>query len=289
MRFDWFKLGGRTPPTSLVEARLLAHHALQWLARAARANLEAVSDDGHSSAEWDAGLAALVSQPMATASGEIRVGLRLVGFTLVVLRRGAVLDAFQLDHKTDAQAGTWIDSKLKTLGLKPAGGVSLPYAIPDHPVGHGAPYDCTNAGRELGEIARWFTGAAELLEEFRAKHRALRPGPGPLRCWPHHFDIATLVRLEAGPHESARSVGIGLSPGDEYYAQPYLYISPWPPIADARLPPLPPPGHWHTQGFLAAVATGEEILALKNRGPELSAFVDAAFEIGCEHLGVASR
>ena len=288
MRFDWLKLGGRTSPTSLVEARLLAHHALQWLARAARANLKAVPDDSHSSTAWDSELAAFVSQPMATGSGEIRVGLRMVGFTLVVLRRGAVLDAFQLDHRTDAQAGAWIDSKLKALGLKPAKDVALPYSIPDHPVGRGAPYDCTNAGRELGEIGRWFAGATELLEEFRAKHRALRPGPTPLRCWPHHFDIATLVRLDESHHESAKSVGIGLSPGDEYYAQPYLYISPWPPVADAQLPQVPAPGHWHTRGFVAIVATGEDILALRNRAVELSAFVDAAFGIGCEYLGVAS-
>jgi len=289
MRFDWFKLGARTPPTSLVGARQLAHHALQWAARAARANLKAVPDDNHSSAEWDAALAALVSQPMPAGSGEIRIGLRMTGFALIVLRRGAVLDALQLDRKTDAEAGAWIDSKLQDLGLKPTKAVPLPYAIPDHPVGHGAPYDCSGAGRELGEIGRWFAGSAELLEEFRMKHRALRPGPTPLRCWPHHFDIATVVRLEESTHESAKSVGIGLSPGDEYYAQPYVYISPWPRIDAARLPPLPAPGHWHTQGFLGAVATGEDILALKNRGAELLGFVDAAFEIGRECLGASSR
>jgi hypothetical protein len=289
MRFDWFKLGGRTPPTTLVEARLLAHHALQWLARTARANLKAAGDDSHSSAEWDAGLAALVSRPMPTGSGEIRIGLRMTGFALIVLRRGAVLDAFQLDRKTDAEAGAWMDSKLQGVGLRPAKAVSLPYAMPDHPVGRGAAYDCSSAGRELGEIARWFAGSAELLEEFRARHRALHPGPTPLRCWPHHFDIATLVQLEEGARESAKSVRVGMSPGDENYAQPYFYISPWPRIDDARLPPLPPPGHWHTQGFLGAVTTGDEILALKNRGLELMGFVDAAFEIGCEYLGVPSR
>jgi len=289
MRFDWLRLGGRTPPTSLVEARLLAHHALQWLARAAWANLKAAPGDSHSSAEWDAGLAALVSRPMTTGSGEIRVGLRIAGFTLVILRRGAVLDAFQLDRKTDAEAGTWVDSKLKSLGLKPAKGVLLPYEIPDHAVGRDAPYDCSSAGRELGEIGRWLAGSADLLEEFRAKHRALRPGPGPLRCWPHHFDIATLVRLEESTQDSAKSVGIGLSPGDEHYAQPYFYVSPWPRIADARLPQLPPPGHWHTQGFLGAVATGEDILSLSNRGSELMGFVEAAFQISCESLGVPSR
>lgn len=289
MRFDWSRLGSRTPPTSLVEARLLAHYALQWVTRAARANLKAVPDDGHSSVEWDAGLAALVSHPLPAGAGEVRVGLRIAGFALIVLRRGAVLDAFQLDRRTDMDVAAWIDSKLKALGLKPAKPVVLPYAMPEHPVAHGAPYECSSVGRELGELARWFAGCAELLEEFGARRKALRPGPTPLRCWPHHFDIATVVRLEESTGESAKSVGVGMSPGDEYYAQPYVYISPWPRADAAPLPMLPPPGHWHTQGFFGAVATGEEILALKSRGSELLGFVNAAFEIGCNRLGVHSR
>ena len=289
MRFDWSKLGGRTPPKSLVEARHLAHHALQWVTKAARANLKALPDDSHSSVAWDAGLAALVSLPVHTVAGEARVGLRVAGFSLIVLRGEAVLDAFQLDRKTDAEAGAWIDSKLRALGLKPASGVKLPYAMPDHPVAKGAAYDCSSAGRELGELARWFTGSAELLEEFRAKTKGFGPGPTPLRCWPHHFDIATVVQLEESNHESAKSVGVGVSPGDEFYAQPYVYVSPWPRFDGGELPPLPSPGHWHTQGFFGAVVAGEEILALKNRGPELLGFVVAAFEISRERLGVPAR
>ncbi len=278
MRFDWSKLGGRTPPPSLVDARLLAHHALQWVARAGRANLRPAADDAHSSVEWHAALSALVSQPFQASGGEVRAGLRVAGFALVVLRGEAVVDAFQLERKTDAEAGAWIDSKLRTLGLKPAGGVKLPYAVPDHAVARGAGYDTSSAGRELGELARWFAGATDLLDEFKAKLAG--PRAGPVRCWPHHFDIATLVPLRG----DVAGVGIGLSPGDEFYAQPYAYVSPWPRFDSEALPSLPPPGHWHTQGFFGAVATGEEILALKNRGPELLAFVTAAFEIARARL-----
>jgi hypothetical protein len=206
--------------------------------------------------------------------------LRVASFALVVLRGDAVLDAFQLERRTDAEAGAWIDSKLRGLGLRPAGGTKQPYAVPDHAVARGAAYDTSIAGRELGEIARWFAGAADLLDEFKARGKAL--GAGPVRCWPHHFDIATVVPVRG----DAAGVGIGLSPGDEFYAQPYVYISPWPRFdAGGALPPLPAPGHWHTRGFFGAVATGEEILALKNRGPELLAFVSAAFEIGRARLG----
>ena len=52
MQFDWSTLGAKSP-TALVRARNLSHHALQWVAKAARANLQALPDDGHVSLQWD--------------------------------------------------------------------------------------------------------------------------------------------------------------------------------------------------------------------------------------------
>jgi len=139
-------------------------------------------------------------------------------------------------------------------------------------------------GREFGELSRWFAGPADALEEFAAKLAGMRPGPGPLLCWPHHFDLATLVRLDAGGGESARSVGVGMSPGDEFYAQPYVYLSPWRRF-EGSLPDLPPPGHWHTDGFFGAVITAEDILAFEDRRRGLLSFIGGTFEIVRARLG----
>ena len=281
MPFDWSKMG-RTPPTGLVEARNLAHHAAQWVAKAARANLKPAADDSHSSLTWDASHAALLSQPLPAKDGEVRVGLRIARLELIVVSAGTVLDTFQFNGKTDTAAGAWIDSKMHALGLKPAGGVALPYSLPDHPAG-GKPHELGMLGRELGDLSRWFAGPADILEEFRGKLIGLHPEP--LLCWPHHFDIATLVPLEETQGDSARTIGVGASPGDEFYAQPYFYVSPSPRFDGGALPELPAPGRWHTQGFLGAVATGEDILALKDRGSGLFAFITGAFEIGRARLG----
>ena len=84
----------------------------------------------------------------------------------------------------------------------------------------------TNVEQEpgLAALSRWYGAAAEVLEAVRAKHGDLKPGPGPVRCWPHHFDIAVLVRLEEGAAESVRSIGVGCAPGDENYPEPYFYV-----------------------------------------------------------------
>ena len=111
---------------------------------------------------------------------------------------------------------------------------------------------------------------------------------GAVRCWPHHFDIATLLNFEPAEDGTARSIGIGLSPGDHHYHQPYVYVSPWPHLKAAGLPLLPPPGHWHTQEFVAAVMTGDQILALDDRRAGTLAFVRAAYDIGRERLGIAA-
>jgi hypothetical protein len=285
LRFDWSKMG-RTRPTALVEARNLAHHALQWATRAARANLQPVPDDSHSALTWDAEHAALLSHPLPAKGGDVRAGLRIARLELIVTRGANVLDAFQYEGKTDAAAGAWVESKLKSLGLKSAGMARPPYAMAEHPLAAGRPHELAMLGRELGELSRWFGGGAEVLESFRSGLGQMNPGPGPVLCWPHHFDIATLVALESGHPANARSVGVGLSPGDEYYAQPYVYVSPWPRIDPAGLPEAPAPGRWHTQDFIGAVAVGEEILGLKDRAGGILGFMNAAFEISRARLTV---
>ena len=77
------------------------------------------------------------------------------------------------------------------------------------------------------ELARWFDASSETLEALRALLAASSRPPGALRCWPHHFDLAMLVPLDAGGGEAARSVGIGVSPGDAHLPEPYAYVGPW--------------------------------------------------------------
>ena len=136
----------------------------------------------------------------------------------------------------------------------------------------------------LAALSVWFAAAAEALGELRQSYRRYTPGPSPVRCWPHHFDIATLVALEEG--HAARSIGIGVSPGDDYYAQPYLYLSPYPKPDTEDLPQLPPGGRWHTKDFFGAVATATDILALPEPRTGLIRIVEAAFEEGMKRLQV---
>ena len=69
-------------------------------------------------------------------------------------------------------------------------------------------------------------------------------------------------------------LAIGLSPGDGSYGEPYVYVTPWP-YPDAPPDAALPLGHWHREGFTAAIATGSEILAADGDAA-LDGFVEAA-------------
>ena len=129
--------------------------------------------------------------------------------------------------------------------------------MPDHPVASGAAFDADPAA--LAELARWYGNAALALQEVREGHA----GAGAVRVWPHHFDIATLIALDtdADP-ERARSIGVGMTPGDASYPQPYYYVLPWPTPASDELPLLEGGGRWQREGWVGAVLTGEDLVGI---------------------------
>jgi hypothetical protein len=274
---SWDELGSINPK-SLWEARLQAHHAVQWVARAAGANIPPMPGDTQYNFGWNRDLGAFVSHELRGSNATLRVGLAVATMTLIVLHdKTAVIDRFALDGKRHADAGTWLDAILGSAGLALASGASLSYAIPAHPVGDGAAYASGSQRGEFAVLANWFACADEILGAIQA---TLPQGTASLvRCWPHHFDIATLWTVGDGDAQTAPSVGIGMCPGDGSYPQPYFYVTPRPPPAPEKLPPLPPPGDWHTTEFTGAVLTGDAMIALPDREIRARQFLDAAANV----------
>ena len=281
MQFDWSTLGQQAP-TTLVRARQLAHHAAQWAAKAAHANLDRQSDDAHADLAWDAERAALMSLPLPGAGADVRIGLRIAALEIVVMRGAAVLDTYSLEGRTDAMIGVWFDSALRALGLKPAADCALPYSVAYHPATKRSAQVRAADAAALDELARWLAAAADVLHDIAAR----RADASAVRCSPHHFELATTWSLDDGAQP--RSIRAGVSLGDSHYAQPYAFViaRPHPPTAD--LPALPQPGMWHTQGFVGAVATGEEILRFDDRRQKVVDFVDAAAQASVAAAGAGA-
>ncbi len=257
----------------LREARLQAHHALQWLARAARATIPARPDDAHTNLGWDDRLDGFTTHALRDG---VRLGLQIADLALIVLDNGGT-PTLRLDGQRDAAARLWLGARIAALGFDPDRlDAPAPYTIPAHAIAGGGTYAVSGLADAFTELAAWFANANRALDGFRAAMPGRGFAASAVRCWPHHFDIATLASLDASGADHDRSVNAGLSPGDDWYDEPYFYVSPYPYPAAARLPPLPSLGHWHIRGFTAAVAPATRILAARDRQAESVAFLRAA-------------
>jgi hypothetical protein len=248
---------GQVLPARLVEARLLLHHAAQLVASVGRSLLPPQPDDGHTSLAWDARLRALVGQEVA-GERAWRAGLVPRDLALVIVVEGALAHRLDLDGETVASARAWLAEKAGRHST--AGGrlsFDAPYAMPTHAVDGGGRFALPPDG-SAAEVESWLANAERALREVAAGW----PGAAPVRAWPHHFDVGTVLPLGAGDGDEAPSIGVGLSPGDEGIPEPYFYVTPWPPpAAGDPLPDLAAPGHWHREGWTGAVLTGTHVVA----------------------------
>ncbi len=267
-------------PKELNMARLMAHRAAQHLTKAARANLPAQNDDSHSNLGWGNARKSFVSHSMKGGY----VGLSFSPFSLFVLDQNGSKSDLPLDGVSDKDADLWLDDQLISMGLNKASHIELPYELPKEAVAKSV-YREGEFEEHLGALAAWFDVANQTLTKLVDANTHLRPGPSPVRCWPHHFDIATYVALETGDPETARGIGVGLSPGDPTYAEPYFYINPWPHLSVDALPAAIRPGHWHTDGYVGLTATASELLTTKTPSQAIANFVEKGFGLALEAQG----
>ena len=271
-RVGWRPIGG-VDWSRLRTARLQTHHAVQWLARAARGFVPPQPDDRHTNFGWNDALDGFSTHPL---KGDLSLGLGMTHLTLVLTGVSAARQSFVLDGRPDADARRWLDTQLGACGLDArALDAKAPYEIPARARAGGA-YDVGGLADALSDLAAWFANADRSLGRVRDQLSARGLAPSPVRTWPHHFDMATLTLLEDGNAEHVRSVNAGFSPGDQHNEEPYFYVSPYPYPDPGKLSPLPVQGHWHTIGFTAAVAPASRILAAADREATSEAFLDAA-------------
>lgn len=268
---------GHPPPGSLGDARRQLHWAVQIVAAVGSSLVEPRPDDSHTSLSWRDDRQLLAGEPLREGA-PCRAALRLSDLTLHVLdERGSSVESTVLEGLTLDQGLAWMSSALIAyLGGPLARGITRPdHEMPDHELGRGARFPATRpAARQ--ELARWFANADRSLPAVRV----LLPTASPPRCWPHHFDLALLATLDPGlSAEDARSVGLGLSPGDESYDEPYWYVTPWPCPEVSALPGLEGGGRWHREGWTSAVLTASDLVSAGGSAAQAgrtAAFLDSA-------------
>jgi hypothetical protein len=258
----------------LTQARLAAHYAVQWLARAARAYIEPKADDSHTNLGWDQVLGGLATHPLPDGS---QLALRIADLTLLLPRPQA--SELSLQNRSDADIRACLGPRLGTMGLDPlALDKPLPYDMPASAIASGGHYLIHELKSALGQLSGWYDNASRALDDVRQQLMARGLRAPPVRCWPHHFDLDTLVYFGARSSDNTRTLGVGFSPGDEYYDQPYFYVSIYPAPTVTTLPALPI-GHWHSHNFTGAIVTADCILDESDQGNTAGSFLRSATDI----------
>ncbi|MHC5012047.1 MAG: hypothetical protein ACYTG6_14060 [Planctomycetota bacterium] len=282
MATSWRPLGD-VPPRDLLDARVQAHYAVQLVAAVGASLVSPEPDASHKSFVYAPESSAVVGRP-TRATPPFRAALRVPDLTLELRSaEGAVLGALPLQDETLAIGLAWMNEAARRQW--PEAPIVAPHGydadFPGHPVGTGAAFHVEDAAH-LAELDRYYANTHDVLAHVRRDHARTSPAT----IWPHHFDVATLIRLGDGEGESARTVGVGLSPGDGLYDEPYWYVSPWPYPDASRLPSPEERGSWRASPWFGAVLTASELLD-GDPDPEaaLSRFLEATIPVAIELLG----
>lgn len=251
-----WQLLGQLSPSELRNARLQAHWAVQVLSATGETYLEPAPDTSHTAMTWDAKQGAFVGRTLS-GTRACRVALRLADLTLLLLGEDdSPLAELALPGHTLAEAYRFAARAVHahTRAAKPRPLVHPGYELAPHPLAEAGRFE-RDAG--LPELARWYANAASALRRLERE----TPSAGEVLCWPHHFDLATLITVEmdrAG--DPVRTVGVGFSPGDEFIEQPYWYVNHGPATERSDLPGLAE-GEWFTDGWIGAVLRGDVLVA----------------------------
>ena len=132
--------------------------------------------------------------------------------------------------------------------------------MPEHPTGQGAAFQRTTP-EAFAELASWYANADKALKKMKASEARA----SEVRCWPHHFDLGSLITKD---DTGAASVGFGFSPGDA-----------------PNFRELDGGGTWTTDGFFGAVLTASVLKDSGSAGAATEAFLKSAIEGAFEMIG----
>lgn len=255
MTVAWRDLRG-VESARVYEAAMEAHAAARIVGAFGKALGEPSDDWGHVSLSWVEDVGALWGVPAVL--GGLRAGSRLAPLTLQLGHDPySASDELDLAGQSTEEAHSWMKSVVAgRIGSEAAALLELPALEPAHAAdsSSGPPDD-----KALAALEAWFSDASGLLHALTADISEA----SPVRCWPHHFDLATLISLDPGADpETARSVGVGFSVGDEAHPEPYAYVLPWPrPGVGAKPQTFAGAGEWVSDDWFGARVSRAALMA----------------------------
>ena len=256
----------------LRNARISLHQAVQIVSAFPRNMLPTDPTDSNASLIWNSSTNGLESDPVANEGGKsIRVGLSLDSFTLYISVEGKLVSFYEMDTRSVFQGLEWLKFELSQLDIaSDTINLDLPYEIEDYDYSQSLKINSD----AFGEHCILYQNISNVLSGIVDE----RENALDIRCWPHHFDLATLIPLESNSDkEIIKSIGVGLSPGDEAVEEPYIYINVWPSVDYKLLVKYPLIlGEWNVEGWSGAILKYSRLTSSTNQYEDVMKFIDTS-------------
>lgn len=275
----WQGLENPNFKTLLTESRLQLHYAIQFIAAAGAALAEPLPDYSHTSLTWNPDLQLFVGSAIQAAS-PFQVALDPIRLTVLLLNpHGDAIASLPLEGKTMTEGLRWLQQEIANLGADASKIGFLDYPpddFPNHPLADNAAF-APPQHLALGELVAYYADTHLLLQAIVSTNE----DASSIRIWPHHFDMATLIMLPGLKQGTPLTIGVGLSPGDTSYSEPYWYVSPYPYPNTEALPALEGHGFWHTRSWVGAVLPAShlsETIRPEAQKQQVEAFLQSALK-----------
>jgi hypothetical protein len=274
-------------PDKSIAAKLQLHYAVQFIGAVGFNIGTPQPDESQMAFEWEPDQKLFVGKPIAT-SNPFRVAINPLSLEMLILNSNDLQTTakFALVGNTKAAGLTWLRSQVADRGADVEQVDWINYErgdFPDHAIAHGAAFE-PGFESELQQLVNYYELSNTILQKIvQADQYA-----SAVNIWPHHFDLATLISFPDRGDGESKSIGVGMSPGDDSFEQPYWYITPNPVPVSVTFPELPRRGFWHTKEWIGAVLTTSRLdpdQDLSQQGQQIEEFLTQGLEISRGLLG----
>ncbi len=244
-----------------LEARGQLHQAVQLLTAVNISFVEHKADDSHTALLWDSDSLIFLSQPFGPGNN-FQAGIRPEDLACLVFHNNEMLLNLRLNGTTLEQVASDLQFFLEDHGFpKNVFTMERHFELPPYTDRWASPFD-TSDQVAFDMLAAAYADAYPVISGIaQADSRASN-----LLTWPHHFDMAVLITPSEG-----KSIGVGMSPGDASYTEPYYYVNTWPYPSDDQVNDTPLTlGKWHTKDWKGMVLTLDQIVVEKKPAKQQS-------------------
>lgn len=253
--FEWKPLI-KTDPERIKISRLEAHHAIQNVSAVGRRFLPALPNDQNAELVWVPGLSRLAGK-WVKGNINFRSSINLESYEIFLVdEKINTIASYDLKEKTQKDVMLWLEEQIGKLGLPaPDLTLHLPYTLPSIPSEKWPLFERPFPSAVI-ELSKIYHNTYVTLREIKHTYDS----EALIAVRPKTFNmVLTIVLKNSGSHETDTRIVFGMSPGDEFFENPYFFVITWPHVDTASFGKMKSNGIWVSEEWTGAVLLSKHL------------------------------